>query len=96
MCLITLSEGHWIVSSQVLVGRGERIPEGPQGPVIVCTRNDALDDVVSMTPPDRKKGESNLVWAGECFADLRSMQRLTMALHAQTLSSFKMACYSHG
>lgn len=43
--------------SQILVGRGESIPEAPQGPVVVCTRNDALDDVVASTPPNRRKGK---------------------------------------
>ena len=43
--------------SQILVGRGENIPEGPEGPVVVCTRNDALEDVVVSTPSSRRKGE---------------------------------------
>ncbi|CAL8464443.1 g3978 [Coccomyxa elongata] len=41
--------------NDTLVGRGESIPEAPQGPVVVCTRNDALDDVVASTPPNRRK-----------------------------------------
>ena len=41
---------------QVLVGRGEKVPESPAGPVVVCTRNDDLDAVVEATPSGRRKG----------------------------------------
>jgi len=41
--------------NDVLVRRGEKVPEGSQGPIFVCTRNDALDDVVEATPPDRRE-----------------------------------------
>ena len=44
---------------QVLMGRGEKVPESPAGPVVVCTRNDDLDAVVEATPTGRRKG--NLV-----------------------------------
>lgn len=46
-----------LMVSQILVGKGESIPEGPQGPIVVCTRNDALDDVVASTPPNRRRGK---------------------------------------
>lgn len=42
--------------AQVLIGRGEQVPESPAGPVIVCTRNDDLDGVVEATPPERRGG----------------------------------------
>ena len=41
--------------NDVLVRRGEKVPEGSQGPIFVCTRNDALDDVVAATPPERRE-----------------------------------------
>lgn len=41
---------------QVLIGRGEQIPENPAGPVIVCTRNDDLNGVIESTPSGRRKG----------------------------------------
>ena len=41
---------------QVVIGRGEKIPESPAGPVIVCTRNDDLNGVVESTPSGRRKG----------------------------------------
>ncbi len=43
---------------QVLLGRGEKVPESPAGPVIVCTRNDDLDGVVEATPAERRKGRA--------------------------------------
>lgn len=41
--------------NDVLVRRGEKVPEGSQGPIFVCTRNDALNDVVAATPPERRE-----------------------------------------
>ena len=39
----------------VLVCRGEPIPPSPSsGPIYVCTRNDALADIVARTPPARR------------------------------------------
>lgn len=35
--------------------RGEPVV-GPEGPIIVCTRNDDLQAVVDSTPPERRKG----------------------------------------
>jgi hypothetical protein len=43
-------------SRQVIVRRGGKI-EGPPGPIIVATRNDALDGIVDATPEARRKGE---------------------------------------
>ncbi|KAK7255072.1 hypothetical protein RIF29_28474 [Crotalaria pallida] len=37
----------------VLVRRGEKVPIEFQGPILVCTRNDDLDDVLNSTPPSR-------------------------------------------
>ena len=44
-----------VYSLQVLIGRGEKIPESPAGPVIVCTRNDDLNGVVESTPSGTQK-----------------------------------------
>ncbi|GFR42479.1 hypothetical protein Agub_g3389 [Astrephomene gubernaculifera] len=40
--------------NDVVVGRGEAV-RGPPGPILVCTRNDDLQAVVDMTPPERRK-----------------------------------------
>lgn len=39
----------------VLVKRGESIPGDSTGPILICTRNDALDGIVDMTPPERRE-----------------------------------------
>ena len=40
----------------VLVRRGEPIPAEPaEGPIYVCTRNDALSGIIERTPPGRRK-----------------------------------------
>ncbi|GJP50843.1 hypothetical protein CLOM_g10000 [Closterium sp. NIES-68] len=39
----------------VVVRRGEKVPEGGEGPIIVCTRNDALDAVVDAVPEGRRE-----------------------------------------
>lgn len=51
-------ESHRMLTAvrQVLLGRGEAVPQSPAGPVIVCTRNDDLDAVVEATPSERRKG----------------------------------------
>ncbi len=36
--------------------RGEAV-QGPEGPIVVCTRNDDLQAVVDATPADQRKGE---------------------------------------
>lgn len=38
----------------VVVRRGESVPEDGSGPIYVCTRNDALDAIVDATPPSRR------------------------------------------
>jgi hypothetical protein len=43
--------------NDVVVKRGEKVPDGSKGPILVCTRNDALDDVVANTPEDRREGK---------------------------------------
>lgn len=41
--------------SDVVVRRGDPFPSEPRtGPIYVCTRNDALDGIVAMTPPERR------------------------------------------
>ena len=40
---------------QVLVKRGEAV-SSTEGPIVVCTRNDALQAVVDATPPNRRSG----------------------------------------
>lgn len=40
--------------SDVIVRRNEPV-DGPQGPIVVCTRNDALDTVVDNTPEERRR-----------------------------------------
>lgn len=42
----------------VLVGRGEKVPDDAPGPILVCTRNDDLDGVLEATPKSR--------WCGTC------------------------------
>lgn len=42
---------------QVVIRRGEPIPAEPDGPIIVCTRNDDLQGVVDATPPSRRSGD---------------------------------------
>ena len=41
--------------AQVIVKRGQSI-EGPPGPIVVATRNDALQGVLDATPADRRQG----------------------------------------
>eukprot|EP00195_Chlamydomonas_chlamydogama_P007584 CAMPEP_0202907694 /NCGR_PEP_ID=MMETSP1392-20130828/43520_1 /ASSEMBLY_ACC=CAM_ASM_000868 /TAXON_ID=225041 /ORGANISM="Chlamydomonas chlamydogama, Strain SAG 11-48b" /LENGTH=263 /DNA_ID=CAMNT_0049596709 /DNA_START=187 /DNA_END=978 /DNA_ORIENTATION=- len=41
-------------TSDVVVKRGESV-HGPPGPIIVCTRNDDLQAVVDLTPPNRRE-----------------------------------------
>jgi hypothetical protein len=41
----------------VLVKRGEDVTT-EEGPIVVCTRNDALDGVLERTPEARRKGET--------------------------------------
>ena len=42
----------------VLVGRGDKVPDDAPGPILVCTRNDDLDAVLEATPKSR--------WHGTC------------------------------
>ncbi len=42
---------------QVIVKRGQPI-EGPPGPIVIATRNDALQGVLDATPADRREGIS--------------------------------------
>jgi hypothetical protein len=42
--------------ADVLVGRGEKVPNDAPGPILVCTRNDDLDAVLEATPKSRWRG----------------------------------------
>ncbi len=48
---------HQCCSVQVMVARGEPMPQVKSGPIVVCTRNDDLDGVVAATPEERRKGK---------------------------------------
>jgi hypothetical protein len=49
--------GMGSLGGDVLVGRGEKVPDGaPAGPILVCTRNDDLDGVLEATPKSRWRG----------------------------------------
>ncbi len=41
--------------NDVVVQRGDPI-SGPSGPIVICTRNDVLQDIVDATPPERRSG----------------------------------------
>jgi len=43
----------------VLVRRGEAVPLNFEGPILVCTRNDDLENVLQSTPSSRWDGESS-------------------------------------
>ncbi len=55
--------------ADALVKRGEGVA-GPEGPIVVCTRNDDLQAVVDSTPPERRKGER-----GQCQYEQNSGTR---------------------
>jgi hypothetical protein len=42
--------------ADVLVGRGEKVPDDAPGPILVCTRNDDLNTVLENTPKSRWRG----------------------------------------
>lgn len=42
--------------ADVLISRGEKVPEDAPGPILVCTRNDDLDAVLENTPKSRWRG----------------------------------------
>lgn len=57
----SISEDLWLTlfsydaGESVLVKRGEPFPESPSnGPIYVCTRNDALAGIIDSTPPERR------------------------------------------
>lgn len=39
----------------LVIGRGERIPENAPGPVYLCTRNDDLEDIILACPEKKKQ-----------------------------------------
>lgn len=41
--------------SDTLIGRNDPIPEDGTGPILICTRNDVLDDIISKTPSHRRE-----------------------------------------
>eukprot|EP00287_Rhodomonas_sp_CCMP768_P026083 CAMPEP_0202831702 /NCGR_PEP_ID=MMETSP1389-20130828/17009_1 /ASSEMBLY_ACC=CAM_ASM_000865 /TAXON_ID=302021 /ORGANISM="Rhodomonas sp., Strain CCMP768" /LENGTH=331 /DNA_ID=CAMNT_0049505463 /DNA_START=14 /DNA_END=1009 /DNA_ORIENTATION=- len=48
--------------SDTIIRRGDKIPADGEGPIYVCTRNDALDAVIDECPPSRR---SDLVFYGQ-------------------------------
>lgn len=42
-------------SNTILLGRGDSIDKDGSGPILVCTRNDALDGIVDACPENRRK-----------------------------------------
>lgn len=41
--------------SESILGRGDKIKEDGEGPIVVCTRNEALEGIVETCPENRKK-----------------------------------------
>jgi len=49
--LVNMGDGN-----DILLRRGDPFPEdAPEGPIFVCTRNDALKDVIAMVPKERRE-----------------------------------------
>ncbi len=44
------------MTCQVLLKRGSSFPKDTPPPIIVCTRNDALEGVIESVPKDRHGG----------------------------------------
>ena len=66
-------------AAQVVVTRGQPV-QGPPGPIVVATRNDALQGVLDATPADRREGISS----PSCFAVCSVL--FTSGCHMQTPS----------
>ena len=47
------------LKAQVIIKRGQKV-DGPEGPIIVATRNNDLQGVVDATPPERREGQCEL------------------------------------
>ena len=48
------------LKAQVIIKRGEKV-DGPEGPIVVATRNNDLQGVVDATPPERREGSASCV-----------------------------------
>lgn len=55
-----------LAAPQVVVRRNEPV-QGPPGPIVVCTRNDDLEAIVTATPPERRGGRCALTCAHACL-----------------------------
>lgn len=68
-------------SSTLLLGRGDSIPSDGVGPVIVCTRNEALEGIIENCPDNRRK---DLVFVQngylDDFLDQKGLKDNTQAL----------------
>jgi hypothetical protein len=53
-------------SSSLVLGRGDAIPADGTGPIILCTRNDALEGIIDSCPENRRK---DLVFVQNGFLD---------------------------
>lgn len=53
----------------VVVKRGEKVPADSSGPILIATRNDALDGVIEGTPADRREGKRSKCCIGPAHAD---------------------------
>jgi hypothetical protein len=70
----------------VLVRRGEKVPEDSTGPIFVCTRNDDLDAVLQATPPSRREGN---------YLGHFSIRLLLLCCDHSNFSLFFRASYAH-
>lgn len=85
---------------QVVVRRGEGVPEG-QGPIVICTRNDDLQGVLDATPAERCKGTSPPFSNVQALIlpyrpTLNAQQSMLTPCHLQTWCSSKTGCWSLG
>ena len=53
--MVLFTTASCLLRIQALIRRGQLV-EGPEGPIVVCTRNDDLEGVVNATPEVRRKG----------------------------------------
>jgi len=73
--------------NDVLVGRGDSIMSDGTGPIYVCTRNDALEDVIQRCPDHRKE---DLVFLQNGMID-PFLQEKGLSENAQALLYFAVA-----
>lgn len=58
-----------------VVRRGQPIPADSEGPIIVCTRNDALAAIIDSAPPSRREGVLLLINLSLSTDDASNLQR---------------------